>query len=246
MNSLKRILFITTIIGLSSSKLIAQQSKLKTLELYSFASQLYDSADYQKSIDICNYALQGNKGEVDSLNYSFFFLKATCYYYLKDYQKSISNIDSVLKIEPNNSTNYLLKAECYSFLLLPKEAIKQINKAIKLDPENEVFYSTASQLYFQNEQYRKSLKSIKKAIKLNDKIVDFHFQMFRTYYFQNKYSRAINCLDESIKLDSKNGKYYYWRGICKYILGKFYCNDMKQSCLLNYKEGCEYYTGNCE
>ncbi len=123
-------------------------------------------------------------------------------YRLKNYEKSDSSFEEVLKLDPNNK----LVLNNYSYYLTVrkeklKKATKMAKKVVEMEPTNATYLDTYAWALYESEDYNNALEYIKKALdnggKQNGTIVEHYGDIL----FKNKKKEeAVNAWKEAKEL----------------------------------------------
>jgi tetratricopeptide (TPR) repeat protein len=106
---------------------------------YSDLSKLYAIVykDYKKSVEYATKSLKLNS----LTNTNAYLNRAIAFLYLKEYDKAISDFESVLKINPKNSSAVIGMAHGHRLLGQYDKAINELNLLLNTDAEqSQVFY----------------------------------------------------------------------------------------------------------
>lgn len=101
--------------------------------------------------------------------------RAEAYFILKDYQKAISDAETVLKKEPDNiGANYVL-GNCYSGLNKLDEALYYYNKCISLNPKEAAFFFKRAIVSGKQQKFNECMSDLNHSIELNPRYGEAYY-----------------------------------------------------------------------
>lgn len=103
---------------------------------------------------------------VDEENPSIYSERGVVYFYLKDLQKSLADMNYAADLEPENPYRYSSRAFIKDAMGDTEGAIVDYEKAIKLDPEDSIAHNNLGLLQEKLGYARKAKKNYEKADKL--------------------------------------------------------------------------------
>ncbi len=83
-----------------------------------------------------------------------------------DYQRATSEIDSAIKLAPNNAENYAARAQIDFMQKKNQDTIADYNAALKLEPNNLVYLWRQASVYQLSGDYARGLADCNKMIAL--------------------------------------------------------------------------------
>lgn len=90
--------------------------------------QAYEEERYEDALQYL-----GKVVELDPNNICIWYLKSTCNYYLKNYDASMSDLDTALRLNPKNYKALYDKACFYSLKNNPNQALENLQKLLMMD-----------------------------------------------------------------------------------------------------------------
>ncbi len=167
----------------------------------------YNQKHYPKSIEYFTYALpETDTKYID--NSRIFFFRAKAEYYLKDYDKAISDYNKAIELNPNFDTAYNNRGFAYDEKGEYDKAISDYNKAIEINPNFDTAYNNRGSAYGKKGDYDKAFDDYNKAISENSKNDSAFLNRGNMYYKQGAYGKAIEDYTKAIQLNSKNDSAY--------------------------------------
>lgn len=118
--------------------------------------------NYYHEINLVSDNLKSDPSNVDLLNE-----RAMLYLRVKEYEKSLQDIDKAIGINSGKSDLYYTKA----LIMMQRErydkSMEVINKAIEIDSKREDYYFFRARLYSMQEDYREAIHDIDAILSLN-------------------------------------------------------------------------------
>ena len=143
------------------------------------------------------------------------------YYYLKQYTKSMHDLNKAIELKPDYALAYQNRGGAYANLEQYPRAIKDYDKAIELKPDYGVAYKNRGNAYFSLKQYSRAIKDYDKAIELKPDYALVYYSRGFTYIEIKQYNRAIMDCDKAIELDPEFVWAYHNRGYVYNQLKKY-------------------------
>jgi tetratricopeptide (TPR) repeat protein len=175
-------------------------------ELNNQAFQERDNKNYYRAIELCNQSL-GIKTNARS-----YIIRATCYYYLANYDKAIADFSNALTYHYDYyGSETKEKASIYYFMALSKRSLGRYSEAIS------DFNSALSYNYSASG--------------------DAYWDRGICYYNQAKYTEADEDFRQAISRisDYKNlSDLYVYRGLCQYQLRKYESSNAHFTTAISY------------
>lgn len=169
----------------------------------------------QEALDDFNKALQ-----FDSQNTDLVINRIEAYEQLKDYDKALADIESLLN--KKTKVGNLLQLEKCQILLQKKDSVSAfgtVQKAIQKDSTYGDFFSVRAFMHLQKQDDAKALADYNKAIDLkSENIGNFINRGILNYRFKN-YRGALNDYDKAVELDSSNTQALFNRGLLRSEVG---------------------------
>ena len=124
------------------------------------AKEALASKNYDKAITETSQLLVSNKNDPE-----IYYIRASALYEKKEYDKSISDIDSALRLAPSNDADYyLLRGRALTGKKFYMLAIKDINKYIQKDPYGAEGYYYRGLAYHDWGYFKEAIFDLDKAI----------------------------------------------------------------------------------
>jgi tetratricopeptide (TPR) repeat protein len=163
------------------------------------------------------------------------------------YEKAISLLQNVLKIQASNSEAYrkigVIKAKENKI----NKAIKYFDTAIKQDSTNSKAYVDRGYAYFLQKKIKKALRDYNTAIKYRPKNITAFYNRGILYESENNLNFALNDFNKCIELQNNYSFAYFRRAIIFLKKGqkKRACNDFRTAAKLGIKKANLYLKKYC-
>lgn len=151
------------------------------------------------SITIITNLLMG-----DSLNPGLFADRAKLYFQKGKIDPALRNLQSALKLTPNDPKLFLLLADIYFALGQTDNSIASLKKSIRLNPSDETPYLKLSEAYLLLNEPPTALRYADEAIKVNRQNPECYYVKAMGLLENSDTSAAIVNLGISANLDSNN------------------------------------------
>lgn len=194
-------------------------------------NEFSSKGDYDSAINYFTQEIKNNPK-----NYSAYFFRASSYFQIEDYKKSISDCDKAISLNINYSDPYCLKGRNYEALNLFDMAITNFNKAIALDPLYDEAYWGRGLVYQQQRRFQDSINDFNKCMTINPNFgAVIYYCRGISYGALKKYEESIEDLSRAIAINSNNEITYYYRGQVYEMSGDKVkaINDYKSSIYIN-------------
>jgi len=124
-----------------------------------------------------------------------------------------------------------------------RKALQEFDRAIALDPKNYQAYYWRGRVYSKVNRLKEALNDFQMVIKLKSDYVAAYDNLGWLYMQAEEYDKSIDYLSKSLELKPNEGWAHYTRGLCYYQKGDLQkaLKDIKTSCSLGYKKGCQAY-----
>jgi len=103
----------------------------------------------------------------DSLDESLFSQRAALYLQRGNIDPALRDIQSALKINPENPSLFILLADVYLVLGQTENSISSLKKAFKLNPDNDIPFLKLSEVYLLIDDPKTALNYVNEAISIN-------------------------------------------------------------------------------
>lgn len=182
---------------------------LKSDIIYKRGNRKMDNAQYEKALKIFQ---KGTLLQSDS-KYHFHWLKAFCYYKLKDYQSTLDEISNALigrdKFEKSElSELYYLKGYAEGGLGKKTLEIESYMKSISLNPKNTGSHVSLGFCLNELEKYDLALKVLNTALELNPENAYAFNNRARSKIGLSEFTEAEEDLKKALSFDPKNPYIY--------------------------------------
>jgi tetratricopeptide (TPR) repeat protein len=139
--------------------------------------------------------------EMKISNDSVFHFRAQAYYDLGEMHKSLTDINTALKLNKSNPDHHfllgLLKSKSENY----PGAIKSFNKAIKINSKNPKYYYDRAIAYLLGEDIDDAVKDLDMAISLKPDYAHAYFSRGYCKHLLGKKDDAVRDLNKSIEFD---------------------------------------------
>ena len=124
-----------------------------------------------------------------------------------------------------------------------RKSLREFDKAIELDPNNYRGYFWRGRAYIKVNRLKEATGDFQMVIKLKPDFAEAYDNLGWLHVQSERYDEGINFLSKSLELKPNEGWAYYTRGRCYYQKGDLQkaLTDIKTSCSLGYKRGCQAY-----
>lgn len=137
---------------------------------------------------------------VDWFNYNYFFLEAIKQKVLGNYQESINNYSSALKIDPTQAAVYY---EIAGLLSLNRDftgALEYARKAVEKDKTGNIYFKLLlAKTYKDNNQHANAAAILEEILKVQPDDFLLYFELSKIYQELKKYSQAIRIMNMAEK-----------------------------------------------
>ena len=124
-----------------------------------------------------------------------------------------------------------------------RKALQEFDKAIELDPNSHQAYFWRGRVYIKVDRLKEAKVDFEMVIKLHPNHSEAYDNLGWLHMQLEEYDESIRYLSKSLELKPNDGWTYYTRGRCFYQKGDLQkaLKDIKNSCSLGYKKGCQAY-----
>ncbi|TVL67627.1 hypothetical protein A9X74_12395 [Brachyspira hyodysenteriae] len=133
-----------------------------TEELKTKIHKLILEKKFTEIIKLCDEAIE--KDDKDEYAY---FIRANCYFDLKNYDMVIENLNKSIELNPNNEKAYFNRGFIESNLEMYEESINDYTKVTELNPNDEKAYFNRGLIKSNLEMYKEAIDDYTKVIELN-------------------------------------------------------------------------------
>ncbi|MEI0530780.1 tetratricopeptide repeat protein [Brachyspira pilosicoli] len=181
-----------------------------TEELKNKILNLIEEKHIEEAIKLCDEIIEKDDKDEDA-----YFLKASCYFELEDYNAAIENYNKVTEINPNNEKAYFNRGLSKAYLQIYKESLKDFNKTIELNPNNKSAYFNRGLSKSNLRMYKEAINDFNKAVELDPNDNNAYFNRGLSKSNLRMYKEAIDDYNRVIELNSNNEMAYISRGFAK-------------------------------
>jgi tetratricopeptide (TPR) repeat protein len=206
---------------LNKAMLLNQQSKYKdSISSYEYAVNKLNLTDEQKCSALNNIGSMYDRlnepekalefyNRAINTDYSdkhFVYYNRSLYYrnVVKDYLKSIDDIEKAIEIKNNEPIYYSILALNLANIKEYSDSLENIDKAITLDGNNSQFYAIKGTVLSLQERYEDSVKECDKAIELDNNCIDAINNRAFCYQHLYNYDDAINDYLRVLSIENDN------------------------------------------
>lgn len=141
---------------------------------------------------------QKDKIEKEALGY---INLAQSYISMKDYSEALKNLESALKLTPNNRNIWALMGDVYNSTGKHKDAVDLYGKANEISEHANTYHAMGWILYNRLKDRKKALEMYKKAIELDPNHQNTWVDMGVIYHNLNNFDEAKSCYEACLKID---------------------------------------------
>jgi tetratricopeptide (TPR) repeat protein len=177
----------------------------------------YEAKRYTEAAADFTLALAVKKDDEASLRY-----RAYSYYYLKDYDRSITDMSRLIEMNPGNAGRYYhSRSAAYGKKGDMDRAIADCNEVLRLNPDEAGAYSNRGNAYDGKGEYDRAIADFNEAIRLNPNSTDAYSNRGMAYEHKREYDKAIADHTQAIRINPRNAVAYYNRGNAYYRKGEY-------------------------
>jgi tetratricopeptide (TPR) repeat protein len=201
----------------------------KTIKSLIFTTE--SMGKYTESLKYCNEYLEEYNDSSIYLN------RAVSYLELSDFQKSISDIETYKKYNPDDVGINVVLGKVYNKQGNHSEAIKIYKNGLEKYPVDFELLYNLSYSFSELNKFDSAYYYSKLALKTKENNL-IYFQLARIEEFRENYNYSIEYLNKAISLDSLDSKSYFYRGMNYALINKFKesYSDLENAFSLGYKD----------
>jgi tetratricopeptide (TPR) repeat protein len=126
-----------------------------------------------------------------------------------------------------------------------REALQEFGKAIELDPDNYRAYFWRGRVHIKTNRLKEATADFQMVIDLKPDYAEAYDNLGWIHLKLEEYDKSVKYLSRSLELKPNDAWTHYTRGRCYYKKGNLRkaLQDIKTSCSLGYKKGCQAYEG---
>lgn len=131
--------------------------------LYDESQDLYNSGDYQESLDVLK-----NIYEEESSNPEVLLGMGNAYIGLEEYDNAIFYYNHAISFDGNFFLGYANRGMAYYYKMEYDNAIADLRKSIQINPDCSISYFVLGEIFIDTKNYKRGCKCMKKARKIAD------------------------------------------------------------------------------
>ena len=128
---------------------------------------------------------------------------------LKKFDQSISYLDKLIRLQPNNEKLYLDLVYIYQKTSNIKMSIIIYTKYLKINPNNDNVYNNLAVLYYRIGDFKKAIQLYRKAININPNFAQAYNNMAAAYADLGDTLKAIELYKNALKINPTYTEAYY-------------------------------------
>lgn len=182
------------------------------------AGKFYDKGAYKEALSACDEAIS-----IDSKSASALGSRALVYLRLNEIEKSLEDINQVIKIEPKNGRAYAFRGNVYAdFKKDYSKAISDFTEAITLEPKEADWYNSRGWAYGNINEIEKALEDFDRAIDIYENCYTAYLGRGRVYaYHQHDVNKALKDYNRAIEINKGYIVAYAYRGDLYGSMGEY-------------------------
>lgn len=135
------------------------------------------------------------------------------YFYMKDYENALANIDQAAEINPDIPGTYIVRGLVYRDKDDLDKAMSEFNKAGKADPYEETTFMVRGEIYLLKDEYDRAIQELTRAIELNHEFHTAYRLRGMAYLEKKEYGKALGDYNKAIELNHQYAQAYLERAI---------------------------------
>ncbi len=143
------------------------------------------------------------------------------YYRMKDYNKSIADYNTAIKIDSNNTDFYNNRGMSYRDRGEYSQALRDFSKAIEKNDRNSSAYNNLGILFTYKNEVPNADLNFKKALEINPDYADVYGNTGNLLFTQQKFDSAIISYDKALSINPDFTNGYYGRGLSFLRLARY-------------------------
>lgn len=156
--------------------------------------------------------------KIENNNSKAYYGLGLCYYYMKEYEKSLENYSKSLEIKQSADTKFAI-SNVYIKMKKYRQAITNLNELIIKEPNYVDAYNNRGVCYLELKEFKLSIKDFSSALKINPNQQNSLYNRGYAYFLNGELDKAINDLKNSINKNDDNSYPYYYLGIVYFSQG---------------------------
>ncbi len=175
-------------------------------KLVAQAQKLSSQGEKQKAVEQLTQALHIQR---DAHSY---YLRAVVYKEMQDWEKSISDYQQAIAMDPQFALAYRRLGYVYDVTGRLDEAFKNYQKAVALNPDDAIAQYDLGLAYYTRGDQDQARQHYQKAIDLDAHYSDAWHNLGIVYDNKGNKDEALRCYDQAISFNPNNFQYYDARG----------------------------------
>ncbi len=147
-------------------------------------------------VDFVTKEISKNTGNPD-----LYFERAKLFYDRKNYDGSIEDIQSAMRIDSLNPKYYHLLADVYMDYYQSRRALFTMKELVKIYPERSESLLKLAEIQFILKKYLESINSINKAIKVDRENANAYLLLGMNFREQGNFKQALNSFQTAVEMD---------------------------------------------
>ena len=174
----------------------------------------YEQAMYLKALD--EFQLIRAKEQTKEV----LMLLGRVYEILGRVDKSIEEMNVLIKIEPRLVNLMVYLAHLYSLNEQPEETIRLLKEAIQIEQDNDTLYHSLALAYMSVGQFDSAITKMQKAVSINEDKDSYYFELGALFERTGNFVMAIQNIKRSIELNPMHSNAHNFLGYMYAIQGK--------------------------
>lgn len=160
--------------------------------------EAFGKKDYQTCLNLSNKIIA-----LDPNNPVHYSTKAYVYDVMRDFSNGQTEIDTALRLNPNDVDAILVQGMLFTDQGKTDEALAAYTKAIELGSTNYTPYMNRGNIYFNARKFELALQDFKKAVQLGTNFILPHNNLASVYIMLKKYPQAVREIRKTLAIDPK-------------------------------------------
>ncbi len=137
-----------------------------------------------------------------------------------NYTAAVSQLERLLKQEPQNTQALILLGHAYSALQRYDQALAVFERAVKLEPENTAILFALGKTRLQLGHLTEAEKIFRQMLRRDSAFIAARIQLAKLFIQKESYAEALPLYESLLREQPGNGFYLKQAGICAYKLGR--------------------------
>ncbi|MEI7554764.1 tetratricopeptide repeat protein [Candidatus Chlorohelix sp.] len=167
------------------------------------------AGDYRNAIQAFDKTVSLNVNYLEG-----YYLRATAYIALKQYDRAQADINQVIRLKPEASNYYLILGQIAEARGNGEEALVAYDKALNLKLANpSPAYVGIGNVYLARGQMAVARTNYQKAVTADPNNLDANYQLASAYFLEGKFDQATTEFEKVVKRQNDRGLAWYYLGI---------------------------------